>query len=374
MSRLTDAWFVIVALGLVTSDVQADNGVQPANLSEPPASATAAKPLPWLKGSTHVHAAPSGDSTTPIEDVIAWYQAHGYDFIALTDHNRVSEINKKSHTKGKSFVRNPDKGLIVLAGVELTHNPDVCEPPPPADDPKCRIHLNAIGVTARPDGKIKWAERKNPLRTAMYAKGIATTKQLGRKALAQLNHPQWHWGMTDDVLQTVIRDGVQLLEIANVQFATWNAGDATHDSMEVLWDKALTQGLTVWGVASDDAHDYNGEGKYPAGGGFVVINAKRKPEAILTALREGNFYSSTGVLLSKLEVKNARLTIEVATTGVATGTSVIEFIENGKVVETVNAEQASRAIPSAGYLRATVTRSDGAKAWIQPQRISSKSK
>jgi len=30
-------------------------------------------PEVWLKGSTHVHAKPSGDSSEPIDDVIKWY-------------------------------------------------------------------------------------------------------------------------------------------------------------------------------------------------------------------------------------------------------------------------------------------------------------
>ncbi len=324
--------------------------------------------LPWLKGSTHVHAAPSGDSTTPVPAVIAWYEQHGYAFIALTDHNRVSEVKKGAQTSGKPYVRNPDKGLIVLAGVELTHNPGSCDPPPPADDPKCRIHVNAIGVTARPNKKIEWAERKKPERVAMYAKAIATTRKLGAKALVQLNHPQWHWGMTDAVLRETAQNGAALVEIANVQFAAWNAGDASHPSMEALWDSVLQQGVALWGVASDDAHDYDGAGKYPAGGGFVVVNARRKPAEILAALRAGKFYASTGVLLSKLDVNNDVLTLEVATMQPALTNCSVAFIENGTVVETVQGAAASRALPASGYLRATVTCDEGIKAWVQPQR------
>src|SRR5262249_41660084 len=44
----------------------------------------------WLRGSTHVHALPSGDSETPVADVVRWYEDHGYDFIVLTDHNKVT--------------------------------------------------------------------------------------------------------------------------------------------------------------------------------------------------------------------------------------------------------------------------------------------
>lgn len=363
--------------------------------------------LPWLQGSTHVHAAPSGDSVTSVSKVISWYAQHGYDFIVLTDHNRVTEAKPGANTKGKIYVRNPDKGLIVLAGVELTNNPDNCEPLPPGPSaaategtlgagpvplpaaslvPKCRIHVNGIGVTERPVGKIAWAAHQEPARTAKYAKAITTVRKLGSQALVQLNHPQWHWGMTASILEATVRGGARLLEIANVQFPTWNAGDAEHPSMEVLWDGVLQQGLTAWAIASDDAHDYDDAGgKYPAGGGFVVVNARRKPAEILAALRNGKFYASTGVLLSKLHVVDGVLTVEVATmqpaggpgNGANAGTfgagpTKIEFIEDGKVVETIEGNAATRAVPSRGYLRATITRSDGAKAWVQPQRAASK--
>jgi hypothetical protein len=372
-----------IALAYAGDAAPASTSVPPASaptrpLPRPPAKALNA--LPWLQGSTHVHAAPSGDSSTSVPKVITWYEQHGYDFIVLTDHNRVTEAKPGAGTKGKPYVRNPDKGLIVLAGVELTNNPDNCDPPPPGPEPKCRIHVNGIGVTDRPVGKIAWAAHKEPARIVKYAKAIATIGKLGRNALVQLNHPQWHWGMTPPVLEATVRGGARLLEIANIQFASWNAGDAEHPSMETLWDGVLQQGLTAWAIASDDAHDYDDAGgKYPAGGGFVVVNARRKPAEILAALRAGKFYASTGVLLSKLHVVDGVLTVEVATMQstvepVGAATTKIEFIEDGKVVATIDGNAASRAVPSQGYLRATITRSDGAKAWVQPQRAASKHK
>ena len=412
------ALLLVVGCLLQTAAIAAADDAAPASpVPIPPA--VPAKPLnalPWLQGSTHVHAAPSGDSSTSVPKVITWYEQHGYDFIVLTDHNRVTEAKPGANTKGKPYVRNPDKGLIVLAGVELTNNPDNCEPlspgprnaanertlgagprnaanertlgagprnganertlgAGPAAAPKCRIHVNGIGVTERPAGKIAWAAHQEPARIAKYAKAITTIRTLGRRALVQLNHPQWHWGMTAPVLEATVRGGARLVEIANVQFATWNAGDAEHPSMEVLWDSVLQQGLTAWAIASDDAHDYDDEGgKYPPGGGFVVVNARRKPAEIITALRNGKFYASTGVLLSKLHVVDGVLTVEVATMQPAGLPSKIEFIEDGKVVETIEGNAATRTVPSHGYLRATITRSDGAKAWVQPQRASAKRK
>src|SRR5207237_748686 len=139
----------------------------------------------WLKGSTHVHAKPSGDSSEPIDDVIRWYEAHGYDFIALTDHNRVTEPPASQH-------------LIVLPGIELTHNPVGCQPPGDASG-KCRIHVNLLGVTARPSGKVEWANRHTHDRIAMYQAAFDEAATLGGGVI-EINHSQWYWGMTADLL------------------------------------------------------------------------------------------------------------------------------------------------------------------------------
>ena len=327
---------------------------------EVPAAPIAAET--WLRGSTHVHARPSGDSTAPIPEVIAWYETRGYDFIVLTDHNQVSELDPRSDTTGQVTVRNPPTGLIVFAGIELTYNPNGCLPAGDANR-KCRIHVNLVGATSRPGGKIEWADRTTRDRVAKYQAALVAAKTIG--GIAQVNHPSWFWGMTPDVLAEIARRGVVLYELWNVQFTKWNTGDKDHPSTEAIWDTVLGRGVTLWAVATDDAHNYGHGGKYPAGGGWVAVKARRDPQAILDSLAAGKFYASTGVTLERAEVDNGELVVEVAATDAE---HVIEFVENGKLAITVKGKSARRAVPAAGYLRAVVTRSDGAKAWVQPAR------
>ncbi|HEU0034863.1 MAG TPA: CehA/McbA family metallohydrolase [Kofleriaceae bacterium] len=333
-----------------------------------PAVATSPNDEVWLKGSTHVHARPSGDSTTPIEHVIAWYEQHGYDFIALTDHNRVTEVEPGASTAGQLAVRAPARGLIVLAGTELTHNPDGCEP---VTHPTkhCRIHVNVLGATARPKDKLDWADRTSPARLAKYQSAIVAARALGGAGvLVQLNHPQWFWGMSTELLVELARRGVRLYELANAQFETWNAGDASHPSTEALWDAALGQGVTLWAVASDDAHDYEESGgRYPAGGGWVMVKARRDPQAIVDALAAGRFYASTGVTLDRVDVTGDELVVEAASdAGARSSAMTIQFIENGTLVATVQGPAARHPIPQRGYVRAVVTNGAGARAWTQP--------
>jgi hypothetical protein len=350
--------------------------LEPREPLEPGVSVESVEPIPlgpadvlspeaevWLKGSTHVHGRASGDSSEPPGNVIAWYEQHGYDFIALTDHNRVSELDPGSDTHGQVTLRDPHAGLIVFSGIELTHNPVGCLP---IGDPSrnCRIHVNLVGPTARPVGRIEWAERHSHLRIDMYQAAAVAQAALG--GIAQINHPQWLWGMTPDLLAELARRGMPLVEIANAAFSKWNAGDPAHPSTEALWDAALVRGATLWGVASDDAHDYEGHGKYPPGGGWVMVRARRDPRAILDALAAGRFYASNGVVLERAEVEGDELT--VAVDPAAPGSYTIDFIESGRRVESVHGRFARRRVPAAGYVRAVVTRSDGRRAWVQPAR------
>jgi hypothetical protein len=358
-------WLVVLAACSSSSDPRSTPAPPPA-----PDAAIAvgeAKPPPiveegWLRGSTHVHAKPSGDSTTPLPEVIAWYEKHRYDFIVVTDHNQVTELDTSIDTTGKPYLRDPSTGLIVIAGIELTQNANGCVP---AGGPsrKCRIHLNLIGSTARPRAKLKsWIDRDATQRLAMYENAIAAGKPLG--GLVQLNHPQWFWGMNADLLVELAKRGVVLYELWNKAFAKWNPGDRDHPSTEALWDAALARGATLWAVASDDAHHYDGGGKYPAGGAWVSVKARRNPQAIVDALAAGRFYASTGVELARAEVERGELVIEVAITDEA---SSITFVENGKRT-TVEGKSARRPLPTSGYVRAVVERGDGAKAWTQPVR------
>lgn len=335
--------------------VDLDPGSLPANPLPPEAEV-------WLKGATHVHARASGDSSEAPASVIAWYQQRHYDFIALTDHNRVSELDPRSDTRGQITLRDPRAGLIVFSGIELTHNPIGCLP---VGDPSrnCRIHVNLLGPTARPSGRIEWANRRSHLRSDMYQAALAAQAGLG--GIAQINHPQWLWGMTPELL-VELAHRAPLMEIANVAFSKWNVGDAAHASTEALWDAALLRGAVLWGTASDDAHDYEGHGKYPPGGGWVMVHARRDPRAILDALAAGRFYASTGVVLARAEVEGGELV--VAVDPAAQGSYTIDFIENGRRVDSIRGRAARRRVPAAGYVRAVVTRSDGKRAWVQPVR------
>lgn len=381
MRRLGAAIFLCVLVTCAAPDVLPTQKTSPVVIDAAPdaapidaeiAAIEAAVTVPsapevWLKGSTHVHARPSGDSMTPIPDVLRWYEQRQYDFIVLTDHNRISELDAQAPTPGEVALRAPDArgGLIVFAGIELTHNPSNCIPAGDASG-KCRIHVNLLGTTGRTAGKLEWANRKTSERIAKYDAALEAQKSLG--GIAQINHPNWFWGISGDLLAELARRGFTLVEISNMAFADWNDGDKDHAGLDAVWDAALVQGANIWGVASDDAHDYSGAAgaTYPAGGGWIVVKAVREPQAILASIAAGKFYASTGVVLGRVEVDAGDLVVEVDPG--QTGSYTIDWIENGKRTARVETRSARRPIPQTGYVRALVTRDDGKQAWVQPAR------
>jgi len=321
-------------------------------------------PQAFLKGQLHLHSNRSSDSDTAPAEVVRWYAAHGYDFIVFTDHNRVT-VEPSTPT------------LLVIPGVELTQNSERCTPPPPPGR-RCLLHVNALFVTPPFLGLIPWGPAPSSGRAEIYRRAIVAARRMG--GLAQLNHPNFHYGADGPLVATLARDGLTLLEIAN---RSWDSNDVPDEkgrpSSEAIWDAALTAGATVYGTATDDAHHYfdaaaarsHGEAVFPGDLGFVMVRARKEPAAIRAALERGDFYASTGVLLRRIDRTDARIEIEVDDR--SPGALRFEFVgAGGKILATAVGRRASFALAGArgGYVRPVIIDGAGRRAWVQPIRVS----
>jgi hypothetical protein len=326
-----------------------------------PAPAPARAPAGFLKGQLHLHSNASGDSDTPPDQVRAWYAARGYDFIVFTDHNRITAL------------ADAPEGMLVLPGVELTQNLRSCEPPPLPGD-ACLLHVNALFVAGPADGPLLPAQDRwtTPRRDDIYGRAVDVARSLG--GIAQLNHPNFHRAADIEILMTLARRGLTLVEIANEAVDSANEGGAGVPSTEALWDAALTRGARVFGTATDDAHHYNdaaavrarGDIAYTGDRGFVMVRAERTAASIRAAVARGDFYSSTGVLLDPLQMGPDEIAIDVRSSDAASIT--IEVIGTGGAVLARTAGPRLRFDPRkapAGYVRVRVTAA-GRMAWTQP--------
>jgi hypothetical protein len=339
-----------------------------ASLTPPAPPAPPAPPLPrrprdpagFLKGQLHAHSNGSGDSDTPPGEVAAWYAARGYDFIVLTDHNRVTDTDDP-------------EGMLTLPGVELTQNLRTCNPPP-SPWHACLLHVNALFLPQDP-----LAPRWEPLpagapsrREDIYGRAVAAAQSLG--GIAQLNHPNFHFGADASLLVSLSRRGLLLVEIANQAVDSANEGDSAHPPVEALWDEALSRGARLFGTATDDAHHYvdaeatraRGETAYVGDLGFVMVRAERSAQSIRSAIARGDFYSSTGVLLDQLVAEAERLSIAVRDLA---GPIEMEVIgQGGAVLQRVTGPKLDFNPKTAppGYVRVRISDARGRRAWTQP--------
>jgi hypothetical protein len=329
----------------------------PAAGTGPPAPAAAPGPARWLKGALHAHSNASGDSRTPAADVARWYAEHGFDFVVLTDHNRFAAL--------------PAGPPLMILGVELTAELPTCEPP--SDATRCPLHVGAWFVN--PARRDEAPPRPDSVRRVdVYGWWLDVARVL--EGVAVIHHPNYEYGADAEVLAALARRGARFVEIANQSHDSNNAGDATHPSVEALWDAVLSRGLTMYGVASDDAHHYydaaavadGGEEPFTGDRGFVVVRAALDPAAIRAALERGDFHASTGVRLERVDVRGGALEVEVA--AATPGDCVIECIGPGGRVVSRATGRAGRCPPpvAGGYVRAVVTDAAGRRAWTQPVR------
>lgn len=296
----------------------------------------------WYKGNIHTHTTESDGDADP-KSVVRWYRRHGYDFLVLSDHNHRTILD---YDTGKRRFRKP----LMIPGEEVSVR---------IGNGTIPIHINGIGI--------------NHVVEPIDAGGIIPTLQanvdaiLDAGGIASINHPNYQWAFDHESIRHVNR--ASLLEVYNGHPGANVYGGAGKFSYEKIWDGVLTADKLIFGVATDDAHNYHDfEPKMSnPGRGWVVVQATELTvEAILGGLASGAFYSSTGVTLSELEIlpHSIRLTIQEEMRHLYT----TRFTgRDGTILSETNGLETEYSLKGdEGYVRATVTSSGNTKAWVQP--------
>lgn len=304
--------------------------------------ANAQPALKWYKGNTHTHTLNSDGDSAP-DEVVRWYREHGYNFLFITDHEFITNAAPLNALFAK-----PDS-FLVIQGQEVT---DSAEGKP--------YHLNGLGMTK--------VVMPNKLPTAVETLQKNINDVVATGAVVQINHPNFGWALTADHLKKL--SGYSLLEIHNGHFLVNNLGGGGSPSAEELWDSVLSSGKKVFAIADDDVHSIKRVGDpnsaTPGRGWIYVRAATLSEESILTALKQGNFYASTGVELTDLKSGANELTLNIRVQGSSRYRTL--FIgQNGKLLaESVKNPATYRANGNEGYVRAKVIDSNGKMAWTQP--------
>ena len=293
--------------------------------------------LRWFKGNTHTHTNNS-DGDAPLENVVRWYREHGYDFVVVTDHNRLTDV---------SGVQGP--GFTVIPGVEYS-----------ASSEGRPVHINALNASALPEVRV--------------AEGIVETIRQGVNAVRgvggvpQINHPNFRWAFTDAEMGQV--EGWSLLEILNASTDCNSFGGGGAPGVEAMWDRLLSEGRRVWGVASDDAHDFTkefwGHRSWPGRAWVMVRASDGGTGALVAALQAGDFYASNEVTLDALEVTEEGVSLVIHQDYQYKYTTWF-LGKGGKLVKRCLGNEATyRFKGDEGYVRAKTCSSEGGFAWTQP--------
>ena len=299
----------------------------------------------WFKGNTHTHTSNSDGDSSP-DDVAKWYREHGYQFLVLSDHNVLTSVEALNALHGK------DGGFLLIKGEEVT---DRFEKKP--------VHINGLDVSERVD------PQKGASLLDVVQRNVDAIRNV--RGVPHINHPNFGWALTTDVLRQVQR--MKLLEIFNGHPQVNNLGGGGVPGMEEVWDAILSSGTMMYGIAVDDAHHFKRPGDPAAAGpgrGWVMVRADRlEPEAILSALEAGRFSASTGGELADVVTSERGMTVTVKKD--SWSKYRIQFIgKGGRILqESLDspAEYACRG--GEGYVRAKVIESNGRIAWIQPVQV-----
>jgi hypothetical protein len=296
--------------------------------------------LSWYRGNLHAHTLWSDGNDYP-ESVIDWYRNHGYQFLALSEHNLLSSgdlwvdsarapdggraANKLRHLfpEGSDRRQTNDRTEVRLrrhdelaAGFSRPGELLLLQAEEISDAVgSVSVHINAVNLA----NAIEPARRDDVNLTIEddFASAAAISQRDGRDILMQLNHPNFMYSITAEQLMRL--RGSSFFEIYNGHPLSSNPGDGLRPSTDRLWDIALAWRLEMlglpllYGTASDDSHQYQEAADASPGRGWVTVLADTlEPDNLIGAMRKGRFYASTGVQLQRVVATPDRLEVEVA--------------------------------------------------------------
>lgn len=216
-------------------------------------------PGQWYKGNLHAHTTNSDGSFTP-EDALGFYRDAGYDFLAITDHEQVTWMGPSR-----------DEGFLLMPGIELNGGlSEIGE----------RIHVLGFGLETigRPEAE----------RTTQQA--IEWINDHGGAAV--LAHPYWSGHTAADLVPWRGHIGIEAFN-TTCQVGIGKGISTPH------WDDLLNRRLCLWGLAVDDCHSADSAGQ----AAIHVKSAELTQESIMSAVRGGRFYASTGPRITSLDVR-----------------------------------------------------------------------
>jgi hypothetical protein len=355
---------------------------------------TAQPAVRWWKGNLHTHSLWSDGDDFP-EMIVDWYKTHGYDFLAISDHNKLHEgswfVVATNRTVARAALpaylrrfgsnwveQTEEKGVAMVRLKTLTEYRSQFEAPnrflllqaQEVTDKFGRWPVHLIASNTREFIKPRGGASVVEVMQNNVDAVLAQRRRTGVPMMVHLAHPNFGWAVTaEDMIQL---KGERFFEVYNGHPTVHNDGDAIHAGTERMWDIVNThriaerRDLPLLGLAVDDAHHYRKRSpkNANAGRGWVMVRATElNAESIVRAMEAGDFYASSGVELADIRWKDNKLSVGInARPGETYNT---QFIGTRRPID-----WRSRPVTNTNGARLAVTRlySEGIGAVLSEQR------
>ena len=268
----------------------------------------------WYKGNLHVASVRGVGKDLP-SVLGAWYAAHGYAFLGISDMN--------------TYTWPEEYGNRAFPGV------------PTVDATYAFADVLAVGIDHwRPaqtlQDAIDWIAAEGGL--PVLAAPLSASKSQPVATVASLH-------------------GLYGLEVYNARLAS---GSGVGADATMLWDQLLSAGNRIFAFAGDDAIGVDD----PAIGHawIEVLAPAANRQSLLSSLRRGAFVASNGPAFTGFTVDGTTVTALAEP-----GTSLRFIGRGGRLLLTSSTNSGSyRVSGDEGYVRVEAIRDDGGRAWSQP--------
>jgi hypothetical protein len=293
----------------------------------------------FWRGNLHSHSTLSDGALKPV-DVVEAYKRAGYDFLQLSDHFLgrfdwpIADTRKLRSNTFTTLIGAEVHAMATSAG-EYWH---IVATGLPLDFPR-----------AEPD-------ETGPMLAAR-------AREAG--AFVTMAHPSWSQLTIDDGRSLASAHAIEIYNHACAVLT--DRGDGFY-----LLDQLCNEDRRLTAVAGDDAHFHSGD--LDAFGGYMMVKSEAlDPEALLHALKAGEFYSSQGPRIHDIEITPSEARVEcspVNTIAIVTGaSSAVSRVGRGLTHATIDLDEAKKwawqELPPVKWVRIVVI--DGPRrAWTNP--------
>jgi hypothetical protein len=271
----------------------------------------------WLRGNLHTHTTAS-DGSRPLNEVVDDYVGRGYGFLMLSDHD--------IYTSQEELDAMDSGEMVLIPGNEITRGgPHMLHV-----YPDCLVEPNE--------------DRQKAIDDVNAARGFVI-----------VNHPNWTTRFNHCPIEKMEEwQGYAGMEIYNGVICRLDGSPYATNK----WDILLAAGRRIWGFANDDSH----QPQDVELGWNVAYVKDRSVGGVVEALETGQFYGSTGVTITSIEVDGLDIRIETEN-----AQRIVALRQIGKRLATVDGNSIEITVPEgATYVRFECWGEGESSAWTQP--------